>query len=109
MIKLVDLISYIFKVTSEKFDKWYIYLWTEKHLRNFIEIAKNKATTMGHIKRENLSQAKVLIPDEKSIKIMNKIMNPLFEKIIMNNKEIQDLTVTRDTLLPKLMNGEIEV
>lgn len=101
--------QHIFKVTSKKFKKWFIYLWTKFHLNNFIHAAESKATTMGHIKRENLKEAKAIIPIENMILEMDKIMIEILEKIINCNKEIQSLTQLRDTLLPKLMSGEVEV
>ena len=58
--------QHLFKVTSNEYDKWFYYMWTEYHLEKFIAIAKDKATTMGHIKREELKKSLVLIPDEKS-------------------------------------------
>ncbi|WVN42230.1 restriction endonuclease subunit S [beta proteobacterium MWH-UniP1] len=43
--------QHLFKVTSEKFSKWFYYLWTRKHLEHFRQVAASKATTMGHIQR----------------------------------------------------------
>ncbi|MGL5749728.1 MAG: restriction endonuclease subunit S, partial [Paraclostridium sp.] len=101
--------QHIFKVTSEKFEKWFIYLWTKFHLNNFIHVAESRATTMGHIKRQNLKEAKVIVPRKDMILKMDKIMIPILEDIINYNEEIQSLTEIRDTLLPKLMSGEVEV
>lgn len=101
--------QHIFKVTSEKFEKWFIYLWTKIHLNDFIHVAESKATTMGHIKRENLKEAQVIIPRKDVILKMDKTMIPILEKIVNCNKEIQYLKEIRDILLSKLMNGEVEV
>lgn len=49
------------------------------------------------------------IPDNKLLKQFTEIINPIREKIISNNKQNQTLTQTRDTLLPKLMSGKIEI
>ncbi len=54
--------QHLFKVTSDIYDKWFYYLWTAYHLERFVAIAADKATTMGHIKREELAKAKVYIP-----------------------------------------------
>ncbi|MCC4723341.1 restriction endonuclease subunit S [Salinicoccus sp. RF5] len=40
---------------------------------------------------------------------LSKILNPMTKKILLLRKEIQSLTLLRDTLLPKLMSGEIEL
>lgn len=101
--------QHLFKVTSEKYKKWFYCFWTLKHLENFKAIAKDKATTMGHIKRSHLSEAKVLIPTEYDMQMLNSIMEPIFLKMIDNNVQNRHLKNIRDTLLPKLMSGEIRV
>lgn len=101
--------QHLFKVTSSKYDKWFYYSWTKYHLQKFIAIAADMATTMGHIKREELEKAKVLIPPLSEYKRISECLAPIYDLIINNrieNKRLQDL---RDTLLPKLMNGEIDV
>jgi|UPI0003B57131 type I restriction enzyme, S subunit len=101
--------QHLFKVTSEKYDKWFYYYWTKHYLNKFRKIAEDKATTMGHIKRKDLNEAKVLIPDKATYKQINCLMEPIFNKLTLldiQNKTLQNL---RDTLLPKLMSGEIRV
>jgi len=78
-------------------------------LAEFISIAASHATTMGHIKRGDLDEGKVLIPSEEELVIMTKQIAPLIEKIIKNQTQIRTLTTLRDTLLPKLMSGELRV
>ena len=101
--------QHLFKVTSDVYDKWFYYLWTAHHLARFIAIAADKATTMGHIKREELAKAEVLIPCEEDYTSFNSIMQPIFELIISNRIESRKLAALRDELLPKLMSGEIDV
>ena len=101
--------QHIFKVTSDKYPKWFYYFWTLKHLDNFIEIAAGKATTMGHIKRTELHKAVVKIPNEKRMDEMDKIFTPMLNKYINNNIENRNLEIMRAILLPKLMNGEIDL
>lgn len=101
--------QHLFKVTSDIYDKWFYYLWTAHHLARFIAIAADKATTMGHIKREELAKAEVLIPCEEDYTSLTSIMQPIFELIISNRIESRKLAALRDELLPKLMSGEIDV
>lgn len=101
--------QHLFKVSSKKYDKWFYYYWTKYHLDKFIAIAADKATTMGHIKREDLEKSEVLIPTQEIYKEINNIIKPIIEKIIFNRIENRSLTQLRDTLLPKLMSGEIDV
>ena len=99
--------QHIFKVTSKKYPKWFYYFWTQKHLKKFIQIATGKATTMGHIKRGELDLSEVLLPNDIELDTMNKIMEPMLNKYIANKLENKSLEQLRDTLLPKLMNGEM--
>ncbi len=101
--------QHLFKVFSNYYPKWFYYLWTRKYLFQFQQIAAGKATTMGHIQRSHLEEAKANVPSEKILTAADKIISPLIEKIIDNRKQIRTLEQTRDALLPKLMNGEIEV
>ena len=101
--------QHIFKVTSDKYPKWFYYFWTLKHLDKFIQIAAGKATTMGHIKRGELDFSEVLIPSSEELNKMNQIMSPMLDKYIENKLENKTLEQLRDTLLPKLMNGEIDL
>lgn len=101
--------QHLFKVTSEKYPKWFYYYWTKFHLPEFQEIAAGKATTMGHIQRHHLRDAKVFVPSDKELKEMDKVMSPILEKIICNEKESRTLARLREMLLPKLMRGEVRV
>ncbi len=101
--------QHLFKVTSNKFDKWFYYAWTKHYLANFSAIAADMATTMGHIKREELAKAKVLIPSEKDYNRISSIMQPIYDLIIANRIQNRELSNIRDNLLPKLMSGELDI
>lgn len=101
--------QHLFKVTSNRFSRWYCYLWLKHHLKDFQHTAAEKATTMGHIQRHHLSQALVLAPSEGELREMDEIMAHIFDKLFYNYTQIQTLTTLRDILLPKLMSGEVRV
>jgi type I restriction enzyme S subunit len=101
--------QHLFKVTSPEFPKWFFYLWTLYHLDEFRLIAADKATTMGHIQRGHLSAAKVLIPPRPLLDTMTRTMSPLIDQIIANRTQSRTLATLRDTLLPKLLTGELSV
>jgi len=101
--------QHLFKVTSTKYDKWFYYAWTNYYLQYFIAVAADKATTMGHIKRGELSKAQILIPTIEDYKRIGNILEPIYNIIISNRLENRQLANIRDTLLPKLMSGEIDV
>jgi type I restriction enzyme, S subunit len=114
MVKIWDgekciLNQHLFKVSSEDFPKWFYYLWSKHHLDAFVSISSSHATTMGHIKRGDLDDAMVLAPSPEEIQELSEIFTPLIDKIISNNKRLKNLVSLRDTLLPKLMNGEARI
>ncbi len=101
--------QHLFKITSKQYPKWFYYFWTKYYMEKFVGIADSKATTMGHIKREDLSNSVVLLSSKNELSKMNKLINPHFEKIISNLKSISKLEKLRNTLLPKLMNGNVRI
>lgn len=114
MVKVWDgekcvLNQHLFKVTSDEFPKWFYLMWCKHHLAEFIAVAASHATTMGHIKRGDLDMAMVLVPSPDMLKSMTQQMQPLLDKQIANAKQRKTLEKLRDTLLPKLMSGEVRV
>ncbi len=101
--------QHLFKVTSKDYPKWFYYYWTKHHLQEFIHIAKDKSVTMGHIKRGHLEEALVAIPDNDSMEKAHELFEPILSKMISLRLENSRLSLLRDTLLPRLMSGEIEV
>ena len=101
--------QHIFKVTSKEFPKWFYFYWLKEHLPVFRSIAADKATTMGHIQRHHLSEALVAIPPDSVLEQAGAIMAPLLAKQSQNNLESRTLAAIRDTLLPKLLSGEVRV
>jgi type I restriction enzyme S subunit len=95
--------QHLFKVSSNVFPKWFCYFWTKHYLPIYQSIAEGKATTMGHIQRRHLTETIINIPDEKTLKKMDKIISPLVDKIILNKIEIKTLARFRDNLLPEIM------
>lgn len=101
--------QHLFKVSSQKYDKWFYYSWTKYYLEKFVAIAADKATTMGHITRKSLEKAKILIPNDHDYESIGLLLAPIYSQIISNRIENRKLTEVRDTLLPKLLSGEISV
>lgn len=114
MVKVWDgercvLNQHLFKVTSDEFPKWFYLMWCKHHLAEFISISASHATTMGHIKRGDLDAAMVSVPLPEELKTMSEQMTPLLDKQISISRQIHTLEKLRDSLLPKLMSGEVRV
>lgn len=101
--------QHLFKVTSTTYDKWFYYAWTNHHLQKFAAIAADMATTMGHIKREELAKAEVLVPSRQDYDRIGSLLVPLYDLVISNRIENRKLASLRDELLPRLISGQIDV
>lgn len=101
--------QHLFKVTSEEFPDWFYFSWTLHHLEEFRRIAADKATTMGHIKRRHLSEALCAVPPSGILNEAGPVLGSLFDRQQLCREENQTLAEIRDTLLPKLISGEIRV
>ena len=101
--------QHLFKVTSTECPKWFYYLWIHRHLESFRQIAAGKATTMGHIQRHHLSDAKVIVPEQEVMTIADDMLLPIIDRITQSRVESRTLAVLRDALLPKLISGELRV
>ena len=87
--------------------KFFLY-FTLLPLLNFIEETE-MATTVIHIGKKDFDAFRIILPDEQTLNNYDELTMPMFEQIVANKKEIAKLTQIRDTILPKLMSGEIEV
>ncbi|MFH0982951.1 MAG: restriction endonuclease subunit S, partial [Planctomycetota bacterium] len=101
--------QHLFKVTSERFPKWFFYFWIHRHLPHFRHIAAGKATTMGHIQRHHLSEAKVAVPPGSVHEAADRLLAPLVAAIPQRMVQSRTLAAIRDALLPKLLSGELRI
>lgn len=98
--------QHLFKVTSDEYPRWLCYLGIHQHLGNFRHIAAGKATTMGHIQRHHLADAKLPIPPPRLLRAIDRILAPIIESHWLRAVQSRTLGVLRDALLPKLISGE---
>ena len=101
--------QHLFKVTSDKYPKWFYLNYTKHHLVEFQRIATDKAVTMGHIKRGHLKEALCVIPENGVDDNIFAVFEGILNKQIRLRIESQTLAKLRDTLLPKLMSGELRI
>ncbi len=101
--------QHLFKVTSDRYPRWLCYLGIHQHLDDFRHIAAGKATTMGHIQRHHLSDAKMPVPPSALLRAMDSIVEPFIESAWRLAVQCRMLPALRDTLLPKLISGELRL
>ena len=101
--------QHLFKVSGKTVPDWYSYLSTKSFLSFFREIASGKATTMGHIQRGHLSESKLAIPNLELLNRATEIIEPLISLKIETSIESRNLAEIRDSLLPRLISGELQI
>ncbi len=87
----------------------YTYIYHFLKLNKEGIISKAVGSAQQNISQELLKSINITIPTATIVQEYHKIVAPLFEKINTNLKEIQSLTTIRDSILPKLMKGEIVI
>ncbi|KAA0259088.1 restriction endonuclease subunit S [Deferribacter autotrophicus] len=87
------------------------YIWCFILSEEFQEIKDSfvSGTVQPDINNEGVKQIMILKPDKETLERFNKIVKPYFMKIQSNKNQILTLEKLRDTLLPKLMSGEVRV
>jgi len=101
--------QHIFKVIpSHGIPAWLVFEMIDAKLAMFKGIAADKATTMGHIQRRHLDEP-VEVPKQDGIAHLDAALGPLWERALSAEQESLELAELRDSLLPRLMSGEIRV
>ena len=99
----------IFKTSLQKDYIYFIFSYLlSSSTQNYVK-SHLAGTTQKYISLGELRNLKIKIPNEKILASFNNLVHPIYQKIIYNTNEIKILTQLRDTLLPKLMSGEIDV
>jgi type I restriction enzyme S subunit len=101
--------QHLFKVTSPHFPSWFCFQWIREHLPWFRAVAASKATTMGHIKRSHLQEAKVVVPSAEALRAADASVGTLYDLHARLMEETRQLADMRDYLLPKLLSGEVRM
>lgn len=86
--------------------KEYLYLYLKSYKFDTLGSTSSIVTSINSAMIKDIEMA---IPDKESINIFKAQVMPLFEKIKSNQRQIQTLSSQRDTLLPRLMSGEVKV
>jgi len=100
-----------FVLVPIKVSKEYLYclLSSENFLNVFATLATGTSSSHQRVKPGSLLQIEVIIPHESCVRLFTDQIFYIFEKIKKNGEEIQILSNLRDTLLPKLISGQIRI
>ncbi len=96
----------IAQIKSDSFSPEYIYTYLKTYNWGTLGSTSSIATA---INSKIIKEMEVLIPDSKIEMQFQKVIKPIFEKLKTNSQEIESLIQLRDTLLPKLMSGSLNL
>lgn len=101
--------QHTFNVKSTTGHRWFTYLLLKYFKPEFSRIASNKQTTgLGHVTATDLKRL-TFIYNDMAIEAFEHEISPFMETIYTNMMESQRLAQLRDSMLPRLMSGEIDV
>jgi type I restriction enzyme S subunit len=92
---------------SEQFPTEFIYPWIEENIEKLI--ASQTGGAQQHINKGNVEELALLCPDRRIVAAYQAKAKPLFDQIAANCFQSRTLATLRDTLLPKLLSGELSV
>jgi type I restriction enzyme S subunit len=101
--------QHIFKVVPANVPEWLVYFALKQVMPHFQGIAADKATTMGHIKRSDLTRFGVPFPPQEQLQEFDDFFAPILDLSLGAIIEAESLAGIRDTLLPRLISGQIRV
>lgn len=85
----------------------FLLLWTEWAHEDIL--GRANGSTFLEISKSNFRPILVVTPPPELFAAFDKIARPLYERIVSNERESRTLAAQRDTLLPKLLSGELRV
>ena len=93
--------------SKSNYNSYILYLM--QSLKPVFDRFNGEGTVFGSINKKAFEEIQIIIPEEKVIAVFNPIINCMDAQIRINEQESRRLAELRDTLLPKLMSGEIKV
>lgn len=78
-------------------------------LQSFDLITLNRGSTQPLLTQSDLKRQSFVLPSDEVVKEFSAHSGPLFKRMVSNDKEAKILTVLRDTLLPRLLSGELRI
>ncbi len=99
----------LFKTSQNKKFMYFVYLWLNSSFGAEFIHENRSGSTQEYISLGSLRNIIFNLPNYKIIDLFNEKIEPIFEKINTNMKQIQTLENLRDTLLPKLLSGEVRM
>lgn len=102
--------EHVFRVRlKEPFSQAFLYYWLwSDAVMHELKHRGGKAAIPG-INQSDVKELRLLVPNEQILKSFDEVTKPLISRIFANSKQAQTLTQLRDTLLPRLISGQLRL
>lgn len=98
----IALNQHLFKVTSNEYPLWLLFFGIKQHIAAWKNLISAKATSMGHIKIEDLQKAVVYIPKPQLLETIDRKIVPIIKLMVLTEQENLRLSKVKNLLLSKL-------
>jgi type I restriction enzyme S subunit len=92
---------------TEEIPNYFMLIWLKVNMEEII--GRANGTTFLEISKSNFRPMKIFVPSPERMKEFIEVVEPLYQKVVANLKESRTLASLRDSLLPRLMRGEVRV
>jgi type I restriction enzyme S subunit len=99
--------GFIAMVCNKRLPNAYVLQWLTYKLDDIKQ--RGSGTTFAEISKSTFRPMQILVPDSKNLQKYDEIVQAYYNQITINIKETKTLQKTRDTLLQKLLSGELDV
>jgi len=95
-------------IVCDKLNLYYLYCLLN-NMTDTLVMYGGAGTATLNVNKSTFENINILQPRDIELEAFLEVVHPIFSKILLNTNEIQKLQETRDTLLPKLLSGELDV
>lgn len=99
--------GFIAMVCKQRLSNVFVWQWTQASMEQVHQRANG--STFQEISKANFRPIPVIVGTPDIHSAFDSLVQPMFERMVSNEKEIRSLATTRDFLLPRLMSGEVRV
>jgi len=97
-------------ILRPKISSYFIYCYLrQKNIQDILIGGHSSGSALPRIVLKDLKKLRILVPEADMIKKFNMVIEPIFNQILENISSINTITKIHDSLLPKLISGEIQV
>jgi type I restriction enzyme S subunit len=101
--------EHVFLLRSDSLPQSFLYFWLseKKQKRLMIELAQKSA--QPGLNQQDTKSIPILVPSNKVCEAFEEITRPMISYVLKNSKQDKELETLRDTLLPRLISGELQI